>query len=128
MRRLVALTLVATFFAMPARAQLTVVDLGNLAQAILIADRTLQEYNTLLQQYEAILRMSQGLGAMNKYRIPAIGVTGHDVGRWQYGAPWLEGLNSGDAGGTLYEQLARRLVPRPRRGDLSACHGSAVVI
>ena len=109
MSRLIALTLAATLLAMPARAQLAVIDPGNLAQAILIADRTLQEYNTLLQQYQAIQRMSQGLGAMNQYRIPAIAITGHDVGRWSYGAPWLQGLNSGDARGTLYEQHARRL-------------------
>lgn len=109
MSRLVALTLVATLLALPARAQLAVIDPANLAQAILVADRTLQEYNTLLRQYEAILRMSQGLGGMNQYRIPVIGMTGHDVGRWPYGAPWLQGLNSGDARGTLYEQVARRL-------------------
>ena len=46
---------------------------------------------------------------MDRYRIPTIGITGHDPGRWPYGAPWLQGLNSGDARGTLYEQTARRL-------------------
>lgn len=61
MSRLLALTLVATLLALPAHAQLAVIDPANLAQAILVADRTLQEYNTLLRQYEAILRMSQGL-------------------------------------------------------------------
>ena len=108
-RRLIALTVVTCLLAVPARAQFVVIDPGNLAQAILIADRTLQEYNTLLRQYEAILRMSQGLGAMGQYRIPVIGITGHDVGRFPYGAPWLQGLNSGDARGTLYEQAVRRL-------------------
>jgi hypothetical protein len=94
---------------LPARAQFVVIDPPNLAQAVLIAERTLREYQTLLQQYETLLRMSRGLGPMDRYRIPAIGMTGHDVGRWPYGAPWLEGLNAGDARGTRYERTARRL-------------------
>jgi hypothetical protein len=39
---------------------------------------------------------------MQGYRIPAITATRHDVGRWQYGRPWLQGLNSGDATGSAY--------------------------
>ena len=42
-RRLVSLTVVALLVAAPARAQFVVIDPGNLVQAILIADRTLQE-------------------------------------------------------------------------------------
>jgi conjugal transfer/entry exclusion protein len=108
-RRLVSLTVVALLVAAPARAQFVVIDPGNLVQAILIADRTLQEYTTLVQQYQTILRMAQGLGSLDQYRMPVIGITAHDPGRWPYGAPWLQGLNSGDARGTLYEQTARRL-------------------
>ena len=92
-----------------AQAQIVVTDPGNLAQTVLIADRTMREYETLWQQYQTMLRMSQGLGPMDRYRIPTIGITGHDPGRWPYGAPWLQGLNSGDARGQLYEQTARRL-------------------
>ena len=73
--------------AAPARAQLVVVDPGNLTQTVLIAERTLREYETLWQQYQTILRMSQGLGRMDQYRIPTIGITGHDPSRWPYGAP-----------------------------------------
>jgi hypothetical protein len=106
--------------AVPARAQFVVTDPGNLAQTILIAERTLREYQTLWQQYRTILRMSQGLGPMDRYRIPSIGVTGHDPGRWPYGAPWLQGLNSGDARGRLYEDVTRRLErPGTALGDLS---------
>ena len=108
-RRLVSLTVVALLLAGPARAQLVVIDPGNLVQAILIADRTLQEYTTLIQQYQTILRMAQGLGPLVPYRMPPIGITAHDPSRWLYGAPWLQGLNTGDARGTLYEQTARPL-------------------
>jgi hypothetical protein len=108
-RRLVSLTVVALLLAEPARAQLVVLDPGNLAQAIVIADRTLQEYTTLIQQYQTILRMAQGLGPLVAYRMPPIGITAHDPSRWLYGAPWLQGLNTGDARGTLYEQTARPL-------------------
>jgi hypothetical protein len=108
-RRLVPLTVTALLVALPARAQFVVIDPGNLVQAILIADRTLQEYTTLSQQSQTILRMAQGLGSLDQYRMPAIGITAHDPGRWLYGAPWLQGLNTGDARGTLYEQTTRRL-------------------
>jgi conjugal transfer/entry exclusion protein len=108
-RRLMSITVTALLLAAPAGAQFVVIDPGNLAQAILIADRTLQEYTTLIQQYQTILRMAQGLGSLDQYRMPVIGITAHDPGRWPYGAPWLQGLNSGDARGTLYEQTARRL-------------------
>lgn len=93
----------------PLRAQIVVTDPGNLAQAILIAERTLREYELLWEQYQTILRMSQGLGPMDRYRLPAIGINGHDPSRWPHGSPWLQGLNSGDARGTLYRQTTRRL-------------------
>src|SRR2546430_8636162 len=109
MRRAILVVLVLLAPATSARAQLVVVDPGNLVQTILIAERTLREYETLWAQYQTILRMSQGLGSMDRYRIPTIGITGHDPGRWPYGAPWLQGLNAGDAGGQRYEQIARRL-------------------
>ncbi|PYQ83827.1 MAG: hypothetical protein DMG02_33135 [Acidobacteria bacterium] len=95
--------------ASPTFAQVVVIDPANLYQAILIAERTLSEYNTLVQQYATIVRMSRSLGSLDRYRTPAIAITGHDPGRWPYGEPWLRGLNSGDARGSLYEQTARRL-------------------
>ena len=43
-----------------------------MSQAVLIAKRTLRQYQTLWAQYQTILRMAQGLGNMEQYRIPAI--------------------------------------------------------
>jgi hypothetical protein len=111
------LTIVVALIAaltVPARAQLPVIDPGNLAQAILIADRTLRELEALRAQYETILRMSQGLGPMDRYRVPGVSITGHDPSRWSYGSPWLQGLNSGDARGELYRRTTRRLEPPAR--------------
>src|SRR6476646_319165 len=93
----------------PARGQEVVVDPTNLVETILIAERTAREYATLLEQYETIVRMARGLGSLDRYRIPTIGITGHDVGRWPFAAPWLQGLNTGDPYGGLYEQTARVL-------------------
>jgi len=109
MRRAILVVLVLLAPATSARAQLVVVDPANLAQTIMIAERTLREYETLLTQYQTIVRMSQGLGPLDRYRIPTIGITGHDPARWPYGAPWLQGMNSGDARGTLYRQTTRSL-------------------
>ena len=118
MKRVIfAVVVLVAVLVVPARAQLVVVDPGNLVQTILIAERTLREYETLIAQYETIVRMSQGLGTLDRYRISTIGITGHDPARWPYGAPWLQGMNSGDARGTLYFQTAR---PLERPGALLA--------
>lgn len=109
--RAIACTCIGVLAAATAHAQFVVIDPANVAQAILIANRTLQEYHTLVQQYQTIVRMSQGLGALGQYRIPVIGITSHDVARWPYGGPWLQGLNAGDPRGTLYGQVARPLEP-----------------
>src|SRR5689334_22521968 len=81
----------------PARAQLVVIDPANLYQTVQIAERTWQHYQELRRQYETIQRMSRGLGDMSGYRIPSIPIARHDPSRWEYGRPWLEALNSGDA-------------------------------
>ncbi|MGE0447618.1 MAG: hypothetical protein AB7P99_20510 [Vicinamibacterales bacterium] len=108
MRRL-AIVFVLAIVTRPAFAQFAVVDHGNLAQAVLIAERTLREYEMLIQQYETLQRMSQGLGDMNGYRVPAVGTTRHNPERWQYGGSWLAGLNGGDPRGAGYGSVARRL-------------------
>ncbi|MGE0705098.1 MAG: hypothetical protein AB7F99_04990 [Vicinamibacterales bacterium] len=109
MARITTLMLIFTLCAAPTQAQLVVHDPGNYAQAVLIAERTLREYQALWEQYQTILRMARGLGDMERYRLPSIGLTGHDPARWLYGAPWLQGLNNGDARGGLYRQATRRL-------------------
>lgn len=109
MKGLVALGLVMIALVAPARAQIVVADPANLVQTVLTAERTLQEYNALLAQYQTLVRMAQGFGSMDSYRIPPIGITGHDPSRWTYGAPWLQGLTTGDARGTLYMQNTRAL-------------------
>lgn len=101
-RRLFVVGVIVATVATPARAQFTVFDPSNFAQTVLIAQRTQRQYEELLAQYRTILRMAQGLGSLEPYRIPAIGVTRHDVARWEYGRPWLQGLNSGDATGAAY--------------------------
>ena len=97
-RMLVGLLLIVAVVT-PARAQLVVIDPANLTQTILIAERAWQHYQELRRQYETILRMSLGLGNMEGYRIPTIAITGHDPSRWEYGRPWIQALNSGDATG-----------------------------
>jgi hypothetical protein len=111
MARIVTLAAVLTVLAVPARAQWVVHDPGNFQQAVLIAERTLREYQVLWEQYQTVLRMAQGLGNMDRYRIPPGVITGHDPSRWQYGSAWLQGLNSGDHRGRLYRQTTRSVSP-----------------
>jgi hypothetical protein len=90
----------------PGFAQLAVIDPANLVQATLIARRMQQHYEELRNQYLTILRMARGLGNMEGYRIPTIPITAHDASRWEYGRPWIQALNSGDATGSAYLSTA----------------------
>lgn len=132
-KNLFVLVLLALGTAAPARAQLVVVDPGNLAQTTLIAERTLREYEVLWEQYQTFLRMAQNLGNMERYRLPAVPLTRHDPSRWQYGGPWLEGLNSGDLRGLLYRQTTRPLaipasvlesMPLPARKSIETAYAT----
>lgn len=108
LRNLVTGVALAVVWATSASAQWVVIDPANLTQTIRIAERTLQHYNQLRAQYEAILLMARRLGAMDAYRIPTIPITGHDPGRWTYGRSWIEALNTGDPRGDAY---LRSVVP-----------------
>jgi conjugal transfer/entry exclusion protein len=101
-RRAVVVALFLALAVTPTHAQWAVFDPANFAQTVLIAQRTQRQYEELLAQYRTILRMAEGLGSLEPYRIPSIGVTRHDPGRWTYGRAWLQGLNSGDATGAAY--------------------------
>jgi conjugal transfer/entry exclusion protein len=105
-RRICVAAAVLIFTAPPAHAQLAVIDPANLVQAVLIAQRAQRQLEELQAQYRTIVRMSQGLGSMEGYRIPTISNTRHDVARWAYGRPWLQGLNNGDATGAGYWESA----------------------
>lgn len=108
-RTLIGLALVAMTVT-PAHAQFVVLDAANLRQTILIAERAWQHYQELRRQYETILRMSRGLGNMQGYRVPTIPITTHDPSRWEYGRPWIQALNSGDATGAAYLSAALPLL------------------
>lgn len=88
--------------ATPAQAQIPVTDIAHLTQAVLIAQSAQRHLDELRGQYRTIMRMSQGLGAMEHYRMPPIRVARHDAGRWSYAEPWLRGLNAGDPSGAGY--------------------------
>ena len=109
MQRIIFTALAITLLSTPAGAQLVVVDPGNLAQTVLIAERTLREYEALMAQYETLVRMSRGLGNMERYRLPTVGNAEHDIERWEYARSWLQGLNSGDPDGSRYRTATRRL-------------------
>lgn len=103
--------------AAPAQAQFAVIDPANLTQAILIAERTWQQYDELRRQFETISRMAQGLGDMERFRTPPVVLTQHDPSRWEYGRSWLEGLNTGDPLGAAY---GATVLPLERPGDALA--------
>ena len=105
-RRILLSVVLLMLMVSPGFAQLAVIDPANLVQATLIARRMQQHYEELRNQYLTILRMARGLGNMDGYRIPTIPITRHDARRWEYGRPWIQALNSGDAEGTAYLSTA----------------------
>lgn len=108
--------------AAPAQAQLVVIDVANLIQAILIAQRAQRHYEELLAQYGTIRRMARRLDGRDEYRVPAVPISRHDASRWQYGRPWIEGLNSGDPSGARYWATTLPLEPP----DTGTAHLTAV--
>jgi len=117
MSRLVLATLFILGTVTPARAQFAVIDPANLAQTVLIAERTWNHYEELRRQFETIRRMAQGLGDKDRFRTPPIFMARHDPTRWEYGRAWLEGLNNGDPLGTGYQST---ILPLERPGTLVA--------
>src|SRR5262245_20963146 len=101
-RKSIVITFLVLVLTVPASAQLVVIDPSNLAQVVLIAQRAQQVYEQVQAEYQLITRMARGLGNLNAYRIPAIAVSPLDSTRLQYGRPWIEGMNAGDARGGAY--------------------------
>ena len=102
MLRTLAAAVVAFFIPLPALAQIAVIDPSNLQQTVLIAQRTQRHLEELQAQLRTILRMSRGLGDLDRYRTPTIVAVSHSPQRWPYAAPWLQGLNAGDPTGSAY--------------------------
>ena len=111
MTRMIIAVLAIAATCTPASAQIPVTDPGNLAQAVLIAERTMREYEALWAQYQTLVRMSRGLGNMERYRLPSVPMATYDTARWPYARPWLEALKAGDSTGTAYARTARPLDP-----------------
>ena len=119
-RRILVGIVVATLTGATAHAQFSVIDPANLAQAVVIAERTWNHWQELRRQFETIRRMAQGLGAVDSFRIPSLATGRHDAGRWQYGGGWLDGLNDGDPTGSWYDSSAAPLErPGSELGRLS---------
>jgi len=96
------IVVVVALVAVPVSAQLLVIDPGNLVQVVLIAERAQQMYEQIQAEYELLTRMARGLGTLDPYRIPAIGITALDATNFPYGRAWIDGMNGGDARGTAY--------------------------
>lgn len=117
-RRLIVVLLILLVAVAPLSAQLVVIDPSNLTQTILIAERTLNEYEQLRQEFTVVQQMARQLGSLAPYRIPVIGITGHDASRWIYGRPWIQALDTGDPQGLAYDQTAVPLA-KPTDADLA---------
>ncbi|MEO7276332.1 MAG: hypothetical protein ABIX28_20265 [Vicinamibacterales bacterium] len=116
-RRVTVGIVLLSLAAAPAQAQLVVIDPANLAQAVLIAQRVQRHYEELQSQYRTIVQMAQGLGIMDGYRVPQLATSQHEIGRWLYGQPWLQALNTGDPTGAAYSATT---IPLERPSTLPA--------
>ena len=121
-RKSIVITIVVLLVGVPAHAQFAVIDPGNLAQAILIVQRTQRQYQTLYDEYLTILRMGRRLGPMERYRTPPVALASHDTGRWTFANPWIAGLNAGDAAGVGYQAT---VLPLERPDSANRLKGAA---
>jgi len=122
-RSLAAAILGVLVSANSALAQLAVIDPANLQQTVLIAQRTQRHLEELQAQFRTIMRMSRGLGDLDRYRTPGIVGASHNPMRWPYAAAWLQGLNAGDPAGAAYGATTVALRPieaLPRNMSASA--------
>ena len=122
-RRILAGIVIATLTGATAHAQFSVIDPANLAQAVLIADRTWNHWQELRRQYDTIRRMAQGLGPLEALRIPSLDSDARDTNRWPYGGTWIEGLERGDPTGRRYDSVVVPL--QPPHADLRRVSGTA---
>ena len=102
-------TIVLCLTATVAHAQLVVNDAANIVQAAELVRRTIQEYGKVVEQYQVIVQMAEGLQNLGRYRTVPIAFSAHDPSRWPYGGPWLTALNNGDPRGDLYAQIVRTM-------------------
>src|SRR5215217_176210 len=110
MRRTLIGAIILVLATTPASAQFAVIDNANLAQAILIVQRTQRHLEELRAQYLTIQRMAQRLGRMDQFRTPPFVQARHDAGRWTFASPWITGLNVGDPTGAGYLATALPLL------------------
>lgn len=92
-------------------AQISVIDPSNLRQTVLIAQRTQRHLEELQAQFRTILRMSRGLGDLDRYRTPPFVGAFHNPLRSPYAGAWLYGLNAGDPAGMAYGSTIVPLKP-----------------
>jgi len=97
------------FIAAPVHAQLVVIDPVAIAKTVEVVDITRQHYEKVVQTYNRWVEFLTNLPGIDRYNVPGLPVTRHDVDRYPYGAPMLRGFNAGDPRGDLYSTVIAAL-------------------
>lgn len=87
--------------AAPASAQMAVIDVAAIAKLVAAVDLAMKELETQTALHQKWVQVLTALPGMSRYNLRPMRVGRHDVESYQYGAPLLNGLNSGDARGEL---------------------------
>jgi len=95
----------------PVHAQIPVTDALSYAQLVRMAIQVRQTIQLMKEEYQTMQRIGRGYGGpFGPYRIPTLPQLNHDVGRYPFGGPLLQGLNSGDPYGDRYNQVVRTVL------------------
>jgi hypothetical protein len=95
----------------PVHAQIPVTDVLSLVQLVQLAVKVRETIQLMREEYETMQRIGRGYGgSFGAYRIPTLPQLNHDIGRYPFGAPLLEGLNSGDPRGDRYNSVVRTVL------------------
>lgn len=112
-RFFIALALIAALVLAPVSASaqgIPVFDIKNLAEIVKIVKQVQATLTLVREEYTTVQRIGRGFGGdLGRYRVPAIPTSDHDVSRWLFAGPLLQGLNTGDPRGELYLQVMRRV-------------------
>jgi hypothetical protein len=95
----------------PVYAQIPVTDVLSYVQLVRTAVQVRQTIDLMREEYQTIQRIGRGYGgSLLPYRIATLPQLNHDVSRYPFGGPLLEGLNSGDPYGDRYNQVVRTVL------------------
>lgn len=110
-KKVVAVVVLCGLATMPAGAQIPVTDVAALVQLVNMVRNVKETIELMKEEYQTIQRLARGYGgSLLPYRLAALPQLNHNVGKYYFAGPLLEGLNTGDPYGERYAAVVRKVM------------------